>query len=119
MAAPPAEPVDVAEAALPVPISLPRPAYTDPYAPTLFASLTSPLPKTRPVRAALPLARTALIGIHSLTTGRKALLRLPGGGYRSVAVGDVVEGWRVSMIGTDAMRITRSGEDRTFALVSR
>ena len=109
----------MAAAASPVPIPLPRPAYTDPYAPTKFASLTSPLPKTRPVRAALPLARTALIGIHSLTTGRKALLRLANGGYRTVAVGDVVGGWRVSMIGADAMRVSRGGEDRTFALVSR
>jgi len=47
------------------------------------------------------------------------LLRLPNGRYRSVIVGDVLDGWRVSMIGADAMRITRSGEDRTFLLVTR
>jgi hypothetical protein len=144
-----AESVEVAEAPLPVPIPVPRPAHTDPDVPMKFASLTSPLPKTRPalpavphklpsvaalpaitgtaqrsIRAAAteqgpPLDRTALIGILNLNTGRKALLRLPNGRYRSVIVGDVLDGWRVSMIGVDAMRITRSGEDRTFLLVNR
>ncbi len=116
------EPAGLAAAAPPAPVPLPRPARTDPDAPTVFASPTSPLPTTRPARSAapgLPLARTALIGIHSLGTGRKALLRLANGHYRSVIVGDVLEGWRVSMIGTDAMRISRSGEDRTFPLVNR
>lgn len=121
----------------------------DPDAPTRFASLTAPLPKTRPalptlsrsvpsvtalpaitgatqrsIQAAatkqgLPLDRTALIGILDLDAGRKALLRLPNGRYRTVVVGDVLDGWRVSMIGVDAMRITRSSEDRTFLLVNR
>ena len=144
-----AEPVEVAEVTLPVPIPVPRPARTDPDAPTKFASPTSPMPATRPafpalprelpsvatlpaitgaaqpsIRATvtepgLPLDRTALIGILDLGTGRKALLRLPNGHYRSVIVGDVLDDWRVSMIGADAMRITRSGEDRTFLLVNR
>ncbi len=143
----------MAEVTLPVPIPVPRPARTDPDAPTKFASLTSPLPKTRPafpalprdlpsvatlpaiteaaqpsirgsIRVAaaepgLPLDRTALIGILNLDTGRKALLRLPNGRYRTVIVGDVLDGWRVRMIGVDAMRITRSGEERTFLLVNR
>ena len=152
-----AQPVEAAEAPLPVPIPVPRPARTDPNPPTKFASLFSPLPKTRPalpavprklpsvtalpaitgaaqhsirgsirgsIRAAateqgLPLDRTALIGILNLGTGRKALLRLPNGGYRSVIVGDVLDGWRVSLIGADAMRITRSGKNQTFLLVNR
>ena len=67
----------------------------------------------------MSLDQTALIGILNLDTGRKALLRLPGGRYRSVIVGDVLDGWRVSIIGTDAMRVTRDGEDRTLLLVNR
>jgi hypothetical protein len=144
-----AKPVEVAEPLLPAPIPVPRPARTDPDAPTNFASLASPLPKTRPalpaeprelpslttlsaitgtaqrpIRATAtepgrPLTPTALIDILNLDTGRKALLRLPNGRYRSVIVGDVLDGWRVSMIGADAMRITRSGEDRTLPLVTR
>jgi hypothetical protein len=60
-----------------------------------------------------------LVGILNFETGRRALLRLPDGSYHYVIVGDVLDGWRVSMIGIDAMRITRSGADRTFLLVNR
>lgn len=67
----------------------------------------------------LPLDHAALIGILNLESGRKALLRLPGGDYRALRVGDVIEGWRVSAIGLDAMRVSRGGEDRTLLLVSR
>jgi hypothetical protein len=121
----------------------------DPDAPTDFASLHAPMPKPRPkrptvprelpsisalpaitgigprsIRSAateqgLPMDRATLIGIINLETGRKALLRLPNGRYRSVVVGDVLDGWRVSLIGFDAMRITRSGEDRTLLLINR
>lgn len=117
--------------------------------PTKFASLTSPRPTKRPVLPArsreltsvttlpgiagttqrsiweaateqgLPLDQTALIGILNLDTGRKALLRLPNGRYRSVVVGDELDGWRVSVIGTDAMRVTRAGQDQTLLLVNR
>ena len=117
--------------------------------PSKFASLTAPLPRTRPVLPALPrilpsastlpvltgptrrsiqaaatetglpLEHTTLIGILNIDTERKALLRLPNGRYRAVIVGDVLDGWRVSMIGVDAMRITRSGKDVTLLLVNR
>jgi hypothetical protein len=117
--------------------------------PTKYASLTAPVPLTRPSRSTLPvelptaailpnitgstkksirtaateqglpLEETALIGILNLDAGRKALLRLPNGRYRSVVLGDVIDGWKVSIIGTDAMRVTRSGKDRTLLLVNR
>ncbi len=84
------------------------------------------LPKLSPgsVREAatehgLPLNQVSLIGILDLESGRKALLRMPDGRYRSVVTGDTIDGWRVSMIGIDAMRVTRSGQDQTLLLVSR
>ncbi len=120
-------------------------AEEDPDAPTQYASLSAPLPRTRPAQRALPktlpsialpkispqsvqeaatdqglpLDKVTLIGILDLESGRRALLRLPNGRYRSVVLGDVLDGWRVSLIGRDAMRVTRSGEDRTLLLVSR
>ena len=126
------------------PLAPPEAQPLDP--PTKFASLISPLPRKRPapprtlptaatlpaitgstqrtIRATatesgLPLDQTVLIGILNLDTGRKALLRLPGGRYRSVIVGDVLDGWRVSIIGTDAMRVTRGGKDQTLLLINR
>lgn len=83
-------------------------------APTEAAVLTAPLPKARPPST----GRASLIGIVNLETGRTALLRLANGKFRQVAVGDMLDGWRVSMIGTDAMRISRGGKDRTLLLIS-
>lgn len=105
--------------------------------PTEQASLTSPRPLPRPDRMSLPppvkpdgasraavlrgvpLDRAALIGVMTLSSGRAALLRMPGGDVQRLAVGDMVEGWRVSAIGNDAIRLSREGEDRTFMLIGR
>ena len=91
-----------------------------------LADASSPLPKPRPAGLAaaagargMSLDRTALIGIMSLDSGRKALLRLPDGQVRTVAVGDVLDGWRVNAIGVDALRVSRAGADRTLLLVTR
>ncbi len=67
----------------------------------------------------LPLDRTALIGILQLETGRSALVRLPDGAVRRLSRGDDVGGWRVSLIGRDAVRLERSGQSRTLLLVGR
>lgn len=144
------EPEPVVAAVTPAETTAPAPdKVQDPDQPTRYASLTAPMPRTRPALPALPkklptsvklpaitgsmqrsiqeaateqglpLDRAALIGILNLDSGRKALLRLPDGRYRSLVVGDVVEGWQVSLIGTDAMRVTRGAENRTLLLVNR
>jgi len=123
----PAPPPDSRLAVLIAPKPPVRPAQ--PAVARALASPTKALPKIAPtvpgsVRSAatepgLPLGQTALIGVVHVDGSSKALLRLPDGRYRSVVVGDVIEGWRVSMIGNDAMRISRSGEERTLILVNR
>lgn len=79
--------------------------------------------ETAPTRAAaaqgLPADRAALIGVVELESGRQALLRLPGGSYRSVRVGDEIEGWKVSAISRDALRVSRGAESQTLLLISR
>ncbi|MBY8975124.1 hypothetical protein KHP62_04850 [Rhodobacteraceae bacterium NNCM2] len=67
----------------------------------------------------IPLDRTSLIGIIDMTTGREALLRLPSGRFRRVGKGDQIDGWEVSMIGRDAMRLVNGSEQRTLLLVDR
>jgi len=124
-------------------------ALPDPDAPTELAAMSAPRPPTRPARPlvpvklppasllpalggatsskvrnaatdqGLPLDQTALIGVLNLDGGRKALLRMPDGRYKSVVVGDEVDGWRVSAIGVDAMKFSKSGQDRTLQLVNR
>jgi hypothetical protein len=70
-------------------------------------------------RKGLPLDRASLIGIVHLHDTRQALVRLVGGSVRTVSTGDVIEGWKVSLIGLDALRLTRGGEVQTLVLVSR
>ncbi|HUF86977.1 MAG TPA: hypothetical protein VMM59_06315 [Thermohalobaculum sp.] len=105
---------------LAAPPPAPRPARS------ARASVAPSLFPAAPVAAAggaagggLPADRAALVGIFNFEAGRKALLRLPGGDYRTVAIGDVLDGWRVSAIGVDAMRVNRGAESRTLLLVSR
>ena len=67
----------------------------------------------------LVLDETSLIGVIDANSGRRALVRLPDGDFRKVSRGDVLEGWRVSSITREAMRLTRQGQNRTLLLVSR
>ncbi|MEM7508090.1 MAG: hypothetical protein AAF415_15250 [Pseudomonadota bacterium] len=81
-------------------------------------------PVARSVRQAateegLPLERTSLIGIINVNSGREALIRLPNGRFRRVGRGDVLDGWEVSLIGRDALRLSRSGKNHTLLLVGR
>ena len=85
---------------------------------------TRPAPSRR--ASARPRARkdcrsnsTSLIGVIDAQSGREALLRMPSGDFLKVAAGDTVRGWRVSLIGRDAVRLTRGGESRTLLLVTR
>lgn len=67
----------------------------------------------------LALEETNLIGVIDANSGRRALVRLPDGDFRKVSRGDVLNGWRVSSISREAMRLTRQGQNRTLLLVSR
>ncbi|MGF1446534.1 MAG: hypothetical protein ACFBRM_10085 [Pikeienuella sp.] len=81
-------------------------------------------PTARTVRVAarvegLPLDRAVLIGILQLETGRSALVRTADGQVRRLSRGDAVDGWRVALIGRDALRLERSGRSKTLLLVGR
>ena len=67
----------------------------------------------------LQLDETSLIGVIDTNAGRSALVRLPDGDFRKVSRGDDLDGWRVSSIGRDRIRLTRQGRNRTLNLVSR
>ena len=68
-------------------------------------------------RRGLDLGRISLIGVLDAKSGRQALLRTPSGEFLKVGRGDTVEGWRVSAINRDAVRLTRGGQNRTLLLV--
>lgn len=69
-------------------------------------------------RTGLALNKTNLIGVIEAKTGRQALVRLPDGGFRKVSRGDSIEGWRVSAVNRESVRLTRRGEKRTLLLVA-
>ena len=88
------------------------------------AALRRTAPASRSVRTAasesgLALNKTSLIGVIDARSGRQALVRMPSGDYRKVGRGDTLDGWRVSSIGREAMKLTRRGQSRTLLLVSR
>jgi len=65
----------------------------------------------------LALDRTTLVGVISRQTGRQALVRLPNGQIRLFAPGDELEGWRIALIGPDALSLERQGRKRVLLLV--
>lgn len=67
----------------------------------------------------LKLDSTSLIGVLDARSGRQALLRTAGGDFVKVGRGDTVEGWRVSTINRDAVRLTKGSQSRTLLLVMR
>lgn len=67
----------------------------------------------------LELGSTNLIGVLDARSGRQALLRMAAGDYLKVGRGDTVDGWRVSTINRDSVRLTHGSQSRTLLLVVR
>jgi hypothetical protein len=67
----------------------------------------------------LDLDSTSLIGVLDAKSGRQALLRTSAGEFVKVARGDSVNGWRVSAINRETIRLTRGGQSRTLLLMVR
>ena len=60
-------------------------------------------------RNALAMGRVSLIGVFGPVGDLKALVRLPGGDFVRVGVGDAIDGGRVASIGDDGLRYVKSG----------
>ena len=71
------------------------------------------------IRRGLELGSTNLIGVLDATTGRQALLRTSSGQILKVTRGDAVEGWRVTDIHRDSIRLNKAGQSRTLSLIVR
>ncbi len=63
------------------------------------------------VKNAIKLRDINLIGVYGKPSSRRALIRLSNGRYQKVAVGDRLDGGRVSAIGENELRYTRRGRD--------
>lgn len=72
--------------------------------------------KQATVRNAINLRRVNLIGVYGKPSSRRALVRLSNGRYKKVAVGDRIDGGRVSAIGDDELRYQKNGRDVTLKM---
>lgn len=86
---------------------------------TQRATVPSPAKIAAPGSAQSALANsTSLLGVLETGAGREALLRTGSGQVVKVKRGNVVEGWQVSSIDRDTIRLTRAGETRTLRILS-
>jgi len=61
----------------------------------------------------------ALIGVLNIQSQRQAILRLPGGRFRRVKIGDEIDGWKVGAITPDSLRLDLDQNSITLPLVPR
>lgn len=69
------------------------------------------------LQSALP-DSTSLLGVLETSAGREALLRTASGQVVKVTRGNVVEGWQVSSIDRNAIRLTKGSETRMLWMLS-
>ncbi|MEZ5751343.1 MAG: hypothetical protein R3D60_05020 [Paracoccaceae bacterium] len=65
---------------------------------------------------AINLGRVNLIGVFGAPSDRRALVRLSSGRVVRVAVGDTIDGGRVSAIGENEVRYTRNGRNEVLRI---
>ncbi|KUJ85761.1 hypothetical protein AVO45_01900 [Ruegeria marisrubri] len=65
---------------------------------------------------AINLRRVNLIGVYGSPANRRALVRLPSGRYKKVAVGDRLDGGKVIAIGDSELRYQKGGRNLTLKM---
>jgi len=100
-----------AEQAAPAPTQVASSAAVAPR--TVAPSLPSKasVAKQATVKNAIKLRDINLIGVYGKPSSRRALIRLSNGRYQKVAVGDQLDGGRVSAIGDNELRYNKRGRD--------
>ncbi len=68
------------------------------------------------MRNAINLKRVNLIGVYGKPASRRALVRLSNGRYKKVAVGDRIDGGRVSAIGETELIYQKNGRGVTLKM---
>ncbi|MFN6978368.1 MAG: hypothetical protein ACK4OP_09610, partial [Gemmobacter sp.] len=68
------------------------------------------------VTNAINLSRINLIGVYGAANNRHALVRMAGGGFQRVKVGDRLDGGQVSAIGANELRYVKGGRTITLGM---
>ena len=110
---PPARPGDLRPRAEPAAVAAAPAASAGPQIPT-SASVAERATQSR----AINLRQINLIGVFGTPSDRRALVRLSDGRVVRLQVGDTLDGGRVSAIGEDELRYTRSGRNEVLRIGS-
>ena len=65
---------------------------------------------------AIALGKVALVGVFGTSSKRRALVRMPNGRFKKVAIGDRVDGGRVAAIDGNSLRYTKGGRTVTLQM---
>ncbi|GFE65630.1 hypothetical protein [Litoreibacter roseus] len=65
---------------------------------------------------AIALGDVALVGVFGTPSSRRALVRMPNGRFKKVAVGDNIDGGRVAAIGETQLKYVRRGRTLTLEM---
>lgn len=79
-------------------------------------SISSTVARAATDNNALALGRVTLVGVFGTSSNRRALVRLPNGRFKKVAIGDRVDGGRVAAIAATSLRYTKGGRTVTLAM---
>jgi hypothetical protein len=88
---------------------VPQAAATAPVTQHPNGAVNSTVARNAAMRNAIRFNRINLIGVSGKPNARNALVRLKNGRYRKIAVGDRLDGGRVTAIGRSNLRYSRSG----------
>jgi hypothetical protein len=88
---------------------VPQAAATAPVTQHPNGAVNSTVARNATMRNAIRFNRINLIGVSGKPNARNALVRLKNGRYRKVAVGDRLDGGRVTAIGRSNLRYSKSG----------
>jgi hypothetical protein len=100
-----------AEQTAPEPVQVASAASVAPRVVKPSAPSKTSVAKQATVKNAIKLRDINLIGVYGKPSSRRALIRLSNGRYQKVAVGDKLDGGRVSAIGDAELRYTKRGRD--------
>ena len=78
----------------------------------LFAGLG--VAQAATIRNGLRLNQVNLVGVYGSSSSRRALVRMPGGRFVMVTVGDRLDGGRVAAISANSLVYTKSGRNVTL-----
>ena len=84
--------------------------------PKTNSTTSASVDKSSTEKARIKNTSLTLIGIAGGSNSRRAIVKLRGGGYKTVKKGQTIAGWRISAIGESSVRIRKGGRDQVLRM---